>query len=41
LLLLALYRLPIATPCVIIDRAGRMRLLGNATERPGSIAYAL
>jgi hypothetical protein len=33
-------RLPIATPCVIIDRAGQVRLLGNATERPKSVAYA-
>ncbi len=31
-------RLPVATPCVIIDRGGQVRLLGNAGE--GSIAYA-
>jgi Glycosyltransferase like family len=35
------HRLPIATPCVIIDRDGGVRLLGNASERPRSIAYAM
>jgi hypothetical protein len=35
------HRLPVATPCVIIDRDGQVHLLGNATERPRSIAYAL
>jgi hypothetical protein len=34
-------RLPIATPCVIIDRDGTVQLLGNATPGPPSIAYAL
>jgi hypothetical protein len=34
------HRLPVATPCVVIDREGRVRLLGNATDRPRSIAYA-
>ena len=35
------HRLPVATPCVIIDRGGEVRLLGNAvTKRPTSIAYA-
>jgi len=33
-------RLPVATPCVVIDRAGRVHLLGNATDGPRSIAYA-
>jgi hypothetical protein len=32
------YRLPVATPCVIIDRGGGVRLLGDAEE--DSIAYA-
>ena len=35
------HRLPIATPCVIIDRDGGVQLLGNATDRPRAIAYAL
>jgi hypothetical protein len=35
------HRLPIATPCVIIDRGGKVRLLGDASDRPRSIAYAL
>jgi hypothetical protein len=35
------HRLPIATPCVIIDRDGSVHLLGNATNGPRSIAYAL
>jgi len=34
------HRLPVATPCVVIDREGRVRLLGNAADGPGSIAYA-
>ena len=32
--------LPVATPCVIIDRSGTVHVLGNATG-PGSIAYPL
>jgi hypothetical protein len=35
------HRLPVATPCVIIDPAGGVQHLGNATDAPGSIAYAL
>jgi hypothetical protein len=36
------HRLPVATPCVIIDRNGAMHLLGNAVTRgPMSIAYAM
>jgi hypothetical protein len=36
------HRLPVATPCVIIDRGGAVHLLGNAaTKGPRSIAYAL
>jgi hypothetical protein len=35
------HRLPVATPCVIIDRGGAVHLLGNATPRPRSIAYAM
>ncbi len=35
------HRLPIARPCVIIDRGGMVHLLGNASARPQSIAYAL
>ena len=34
------HRLPIATPCAIIDHGGRVHVLGNATDGPGSIAYA-
>jgi len=34
------HRLPVATPCVIIDCEGRVQLLGNATGPPRSIAYA-
>jgi len=34
------HRLPVATPCVVIDREGRARVLGNATDGPQSIAYA-
>jgi hypothetical protein len=32
------HRLPIATPCVVFDREGQVRLLGNADNRAGSIA---
>ena len=35
------HRLPIATPCVIIGRCGRVHLLENAMAGPRSIAYAL
>jgi hypothetical protein len=35
------HRLPVATPCVIIDRGGEVHLLGNATPGPRSIAYAV
>jgi hypothetical protein len=35
------HRLPVATPCVIIDRGGSVHLLGNAAPGPRSIAYAL
>jgi hypothetical protein len=36
------HRLPVATPCVVIDRNGAVHLMGNAvTPRPRSIAYAL
>jgi hypothetical protein len=36
------HRLPVATPCVIIDRNGAVHLLGNAvTPRPRSAAYAM
>jgi hypothetical protein len=34
------HRLPVATPFIIIDRGGEIRLLGNATDRPDSIALA-
>jgi glycosyltransferase involved in cell wall biosynthesis len=34
------HRLPVATPCVVIDRGGEVYLLGNATDRPGSVALA-
>ena len=34
------HRLPVATPCVVIDREGRVHVLGNATDGPRSIAYA-
>jgi len=34
------HRLPVATPCVIIDREGRVHVLGNAADWPQSIAYA-
>jgi hypothetical protein len=33
------HRLPIATPCVIVDRAGDVRVLGNAVDRVSSMAY--
>jgi hypothetical protein len=35
------HRLPIATPCVVIDREGVVHILGNATPEPRSVAYAL
>jgi Glycosyltransferase like family len=35
------HRLPVATPCVIIDRGGAVHVLGNAEPGPQSIAYAL
>ncbi len=35
------YRLPIATPCVIIDRASEVHMLGNAVDRVSSMAYPL
>jgi hypothetical protein len=35
------HRLPVATSCVIIDRGGEIKILGNATPGPRSIAYAL
>jgi hypothetical protein len=35
------HRLPVATPCVVIDREGRVHVLGNATEAPASIAHIL
>ena len=34
------HRLPVATPCVIIDRGGAVHILGNATAGPRSMAYA-
>jgi hypothetical protein len=33
------HRLPITTPCVIIDKGGAVHPLGNATPGPGSTAY--
>jgi Glycosyltransferase like family len=33
------HRLPIATPCVIIDRARDVHVLGNAVDRVSSMAY--
>ena len=30
------HRLPVATPCVIIDRGGQVHVLGNATKGSGS-----
>jgi hypothetical protein len=35
------HRLPVATPCVVVDRDGEVHLLGNAVPGPGSMAYAL
>ena len=35
------HRLPVATPCVIVDHGGAVHSLGNATAAPQSIAYAL
>ena len=35
------HRLPVATPCVIIDRGGAVHTLGNATAGTRSMAYAL
>ena len=35
------HRLPVATPCVIIDRGMEVHVLGNAMHRPRSMAYAL
>ena len=35
------HRLPVATPCVIIDREGEVHVLGNAEPGPRSIAYAM
>lgn len=34
-------RLPIATPCVVIDRNGEVSALGNATDNATSTAYAV
>jgi len=34
------HRLPVATPCVVIDPEGRVHVLGNAMDGPRSIAYA-
>jgi Glycosyltransferase like family len=34
------HRLPVVTPCLIIDRSGAVHVLGNATG-PGSVAYPL
>ena len=35
------HRLPVATPCVIIDRTGEVLVLGNAVDHESSMAYAL
>jgi Glycosyltransferase like family len=35
------HRLPVATPCVIVDRTGCVHILGNALDRVSSMAYAL
>ena len=35
------HRLPVATPCVIVDRGGRVHVVGNAEPGPRSFAYAL
>ena len=34
------HRLPVATPCAVIDHGGKVHVLGNATDGAGSIAYA-
>jgi hypothetical protein len=34
------HRLPVATPCIIIDRDAEVCLLGNAGDRPDSMALA-
>jgi hypothetical protein len=34
------HRLPVATPCVVFDRDGGLRLLGNADSASGSVACA-
>jgi hypothetical protein len=34
------HRLPVATPCAIIDHGWIVHVLGNVTDAPGSIAYA-
>ncbi len=34
------HRLPVATPCVVIDSGGDVHVLGNATAGPRSMAYA-
>jgi hypothetical protein len=34
------HRLPVATPCVMVDRAGEVHVLGNAVDRVSSTAYA-
>ena len=34
------HRLPVATPCVIIDKGGAVYLSGNAVDRMGSVALA-
>jgi hypothetical protein len=33
-------QLPVATPCVVFDRRGRIRILGNTDRRRGSLAWA-
>jgi hypothetical protein len=33
------HRLPIATPCAVVDHGGKVHVLGNATPAPQSIAY--
>ncbi len=34
------HRLPVATPCVIIESGAEVYVLGNAGERPESVAIA-
>ena len=34
------HRLPVATPCAVIDQGGKVHVLGNATDGVGSMAYA-